>query len=139
MQNIWKELNKNIPEILTIYKNIAVVGISTKSYRDSHSVSRVLINNGYRIFPVNPNYDDVLGLKCYKNLKEIKEPIEIVDIFRRADQVMPVVEEAIEIGAKVVWMQLGAGNVEAAKKALDADLEVVMERCIKVELFRLMR
>lgn len=137
MQDFWNQINKNIPEILKSSKNIAVVGISNKPYRDSYTVTRVLMDYGYRIFPVNPNYDEVFGIKCYNSLKEIEEPIDIVDIFRRPDQVMPVVEEAIAIGAKVVWMQLGAENEEAAKKALEAGLQVVMERCIKVELFRL--
>ncbi len=135
MNDLWQEVNKhiqNIPAILSDSRNIAVVGISNKPYRDSYSVTRVLMDYGYNIFPVNPNYDQVLGLKCYDSLKEIREPIDIVDIFRRPDQVMPVVEEAIEIGAKVVWMQLGAENEKAARKALDAGLQVVMHRCIKV-------
>jgi predicted CoA-binding protein len=117
-------------------KNIAVVGISNKPYRDSYTVTKVLMDYGYRIFPVNPNYDEVLGMKCYGSLKEIKEPIDIVDIFRRPDQVMPVVEDAIEIGARVVWMQLGAENEQAAQKALNAGLQVVMHHCIKVEVLR---
>ncbi len=139
MNDLWQEINKhiqNIPAILSDSRNIAVVGISNKPYRDSYSVTQVLMDYGYHIFPVNPNYDEVLGMKCYDSLKEIQEPIDIVDIFRRPDQVMPVVEEAIEIGAKVVWMQLGAENEEAARKALDAGLQVVMHRCIKVEVLR---
>ncbi len=138
MSEVRNKINQNIPEILRKYKNIAVVGISTKPYRDSYTVSRVLLDHGYRIFPVNPNYEEVLGLKCYASLKDIPEPVEIVDIFRRPDQVPAVVDEAIAIGAKVVWMQLGAENTEAAQKALQAGLQVVMERCIKVEVLRLM-
>lgn len=136
MSTLYDQINQDIPGILERSKNIAVVGISNKPYRDSYTVTKVLMDYGYRIFPVNPNYDEVLGMKCYGSLKEIKEPIDIVDIFRRPDQVMPVVEEAIEIGARVVWMQLGAENEEAAQKALNAGLRVVMHHCIKVEVLR---
>ncbi len=137
MSEIYEAINRNIPHLLKSAKNIAVVGISNKPYRDSYTVTQVLMEYGYRIFPVNPKYDEVLGLSCYASLKQIGEPIDIVDIFRRPDQVMPVVEEAIEIGARVVWMQLGAENEQAAKKALDAGLQVVMHRCIKVEVLGL--
>jgi predicted CoA-binding protein len=136
MAVLYDQINQDIPGILERSKNIAVVGISNKPYRDSYTVTKVLMDYGYRIFPVNPNYDEVLGMKCYGSLKEIKEPIDIVDIFRRPDQVMPVVEEAIEIGARVVWMQLGAENEQAAQKALNAGLQVVMHHCIKVEVLR---
>ncbi len=136
MTTLYDQINRNIPRILENAKNIAVVGISNKPYRDSYTVTKVLMDYGYRIFPVNPNYDEVLGMKCYGSLKEIKEPIDIVDIFRRPDQVMPVVEDAIEIGARVVWMQLGAENEQAAQKALNAGLQVVMHHCIKVEVLR---
>ncbi len=136
MNTLYDQINQDIPGILKRSKNIAVVGISNKPYRDSYTVTKVLMDYGYRIFPVNPNYDEVLGMKCYGSLKEIKEPIDIVDIFRRPDQLMPVVEEAIEIGARVVWMQLGAENEQAAQKALNAGLQVVMHHCIKVEVLR---
>ncbi|RLD15906.1 CoA-binding protein [candidate division KSB1 bacterium] len=136
MAVLYDQINQDIPGILERSKNIAVVGISNKPYRDSYTVTKVLMDYGYRIFPVNPNYDEVLGMKCYGSLKEITEPIDIVDIFRRPDQVMPVVEEAIEIGARVVWMQLGAENEQAALKALNAGLQVVMHHCIKVEVLR---
>jgi predicted CoA-binding protein len=136
MTTLYDQINRDIPRILENAKNIAVVGISNKPYRDSYTVTKVLMDYGYRIFPVNPNYDEVLGMKCYGSLKEIKEPIDIVDIFRRPDQVMPVVEDAIEIGARVVWMQLGAENEQAAQKALNAGLQVVMHHCIKVEVLR---
>ncbi len=136
MSTLYDQINQDIPGILKRSKNIAVVGISNKPYRDSYTVTKVLMDYGYHIFPVNPNYDEVLGMKCYGSLKEIKEPIDIVDIFRRPDQVMPVVEEAIEIGARVVWMQLGAENEQAALKALNAGLQVVMHHCIKVEVLR---
>ncbi len=136
MDALYEQINRDIPGILKRSRNIAVVGISNKPYRDSYTVTQVLLEYGYRIFPVNPNYEEVLGLKCYPSLKAIEEPVDIVDIFRRPDQVMPVVEDAIEIGAKVVWMQLGAENAAAAQKALNAGLEVVMHHCIKVDVLR---
>ncbi len=136
MDDIWQKINKNIPQILKQYRNIAVVGISNKPYRPSYDVSQFMLYHGYNILPVNPNYDEVLGLRCYKSLKEIDQPVEIVDIFRRSDQVLPIVKEAIEIGTKVIWMQLGVVNEEAARLALDAGLDVVMDHCIKIELAR---
>ncbi|NOX89711.1 MAG: CoA-binding protein [Calditrichaeota bacterium] len=134
MESIWRRVNQNIPEILKRYRRVAVVGISNKSYRPSYDIARYLLNRGFTIYPVNPNYEEVMGLRCYDNLKEIEGTVEIVDIFRRSDRVLPVVEEAIEIGAKVIWMQMGVINEEAAERALSAGLEVVMDMCIKVEL-----
>ncbi len=132
-ENYFNQINSNIPEILKSYRRVAVVGISDKPHRPSHFVSEYLLQAGFTIYPVNPRYEEVLGLKCYPNLQAIPEPVEIVDIFRRPDTVMPVVEEAIQIGAKVVWMQQGVVNHEAARKALEAGLMVVMDRCLKVE------
>lgn len=133
MKAIWDNVNSEIPYILENYHRIAVVGLSPKVHRPSHSVARYLQAAGYHIIPVNPTYDTVLDLKSYPNLSAIPESIEIVDIFRRSDQVLPVVEEAIAIGAKVVWMQSGVINEEAAGLALDAGLKVVMDACIKIE------
>ena len=127
------KINNKIPEILKSFRQVAVVGISDKPHRPSHYVSEYLLHAGFTIFPVNPRYEEVLGLKCYPTLSDIPHPVEIVDIFRRPDTVMPVVEEAIKIGAKVVWMQQGVINHEAAQKALDAGLLVVMDRCLKIE------
>ena len=112
---------------------MAVVGISDKPHRPSYYVTEYLLYAGFTIYPVNPRYEKVLDLKCYPTLSAIPQSVEIVDIFRRPDTVMPVVEEAIKIGAKVVWMQQGVINYEAAQKALDAGLMVVMDRCLKVE------
>ncbi len=126
-------INKNISEILRIYKKIAVVGISNKSDRDSYLVAKFMKNKGYRIFPVNPNYKEVLGVKCYPSLLEIDNEIELVNIFRRSEFVLPIVEHAIKIKAKVVWMQLGVIHWNAAKVAFDAGLKVVMDRCWKQE------
>lgn len=129
-------VNSEIPEILKSYKKIAVVGISEKIYRASNGVSRIMMKNGYTIIPVNPNYERVLGLQCFNSLSEVKGGVEIVNIFRRSDKVLPVVEEAVKIKAKVVWMQLGVINEQAAQLALDAGLKVVMDRCIQIEYAR---
>ena len=126
-------INKNIPEILRTYKKIAVVGISNKSDRDSYLVAKFMKNKGCHIFPVNPNYKEVLGVKCYSSLLEIDNEIELVNIFRRSEFVLPVVEHAIKIKAKAVWMQLGVIHWDAAKVAFDAGLKVVMNRCWKQE------
>jgi predicted CoA-binding protein len=126
-------MEDEIKEILTSYKTIAIVGISNKPDRDSYIVAEYLLNQGYKIFPVNPNIDTVLGLKAYPDLISIPEDIEIVDIFRRSEFVDEIVDQAIEKGAKVVWMQLGVINESAAEKARKAGLKVVMDKCIKVE------
>jgi len=126
-------MEDEIKEILTSYKTIAVVGISNKPDRDSYIVAEYLLNQGYKIIPVNPNIDTVLGLKAYPDLISIPEDIEIVDIFRRPEFVDEIVDQAIEKRAKVVWMQLGVINESAAEKARKAGLKVVMNKCIKVE------
>jgi len=113
--------------------NIAVVGLSDKPDRESHMVAKALQERGYRIIPVNPNVTEVLGEKSYPNLSAIPEPVDIVDVFRRSDQVVPIAEEAVKIGAKVLWLQLGVINEEAARIASEGGLRVVMDRCIKVE------
>jgi predicted CoA-binding protein len=126
-------MEDEIKEILTSCKTIAIVGISNKPDRDSYIVAEYLLNQGYKIFPVNPNIDTVLGLKAYPDLISIPEDIEIVDIFRRPEFVDEIVDQAIEKRAKVVWMQLGVINESAAEKARKAGLKVVMNKCIKVE------
>ena len=123
-----------IREILQKSRVIAVVGLSRKPDRPSHGVARYLQEVGYRIIPVNPNLTGVvLGEQVYPDLLSIPEPVDLVDIFRRAEDVSPVVEEAIRIGAPAVWMQLGIMNEEAAEKAREAGLQVVMDRCTLVE------
>ena len=122
-----------IPENLKKYKVIAVVGLSPKENRPSNQVARSLVNAGYRVIPVNPGQEEILGLKCYPNLTAIPEPVEIVDIFRRSEEVGPVVDEAIAVKAKVVWMQEGIVNEEAAARAERAGLTVIMDRCIKID------
>ena len=122
-----------ILEILKKYKTIAVVGLSSSPARSSHGVAEYMQEAGYRIIPVNPNEREVLGEKSYARLEDVPEKIEIVDIFRRADVVPQVVDGAIRIGAKVVWMQLGIENAVAAERAREAGLMVVEDACILME------
>jgi predicted CoA-binding protein len=120
-------------DILTKYKTIAVVGLSSNPARPSYGVTEYMQSAGYQIIPVNPNETDVLGEPSYASLEEVPQKIEIVDIFRCPDQVPPVVDAAIRAGAKVIWMQLGIANQAAAEKAQAAGLTVVMDACILVE------
>jgi uncharacterized protein len=120
-------------EILKQYKTIAVVGLSSDPMRPSYGVTEYMQAAGYRIIPVNPNETGVLGEKSYARLEDVPEKIEIVDIFRRAEEVPPVVESAIRVGAKVVWMQLDIENEAAAEKARAAGLTVVEDACILIE------
>src|SRR6266436_7481700 len=122
-----------ILELLKKYKTIAVVGLSSNPMRPSHGVTEYMKSAGYRIIPVNPNEREVLGEKSYAQLEDVPEKIEIVNIFRRAEEVAPVVESAIRIGAKVVWMQSGIENEKAAEKARAAGLAVIEDACILVE------
>ena len=123
-------------QILDTYRTFAVVGISPKPDRPSNDVASFLKARGYRIVPVNPGFTSILGETCYPDLAAIPFPVEVVDIFRRSEDVMPIVDQAIAIGAKAVWMQIGVINEEAAARARAAGLEVVMDRCPKVELSR---
>ncbi len=122
-----------IKEILAQTQTIAVVGLSPKENRPSNDVARYLQKAGYTIIPVNPGQSEILGEKCYQSLLEIPEEIDIVDIFRRPEDVGPVVDQAIKIGAKVVWMQEGIVNEEAAANARAEGLTVIMDRCLKVD------
>lgn len=128
-----------IGSILEKAKTIAVVGASPKPGRDSGTIASFLAVCGYKVIPVNPMYKDVRGMKCYPDLTSIGEPVDIVDIFRNPDDVIPIIDEAIAIGAKTVWMQLGVINHEAAAKAEQAGLQVIMDRCIAVDYRRLVR
>ena len=123
--------------ILTDYKRVAIVGLSADWSRPSNFVAKYLLEHGFEVIPVNPKYDEILDQKCYPDLKSIPTRVDIVDLFQRADRVPPFVDAAIDIGAKVVWMQLGIVHEEAAEKARQAGLEVVMDRCIKIEYARL--
>ena len=111
-------------------KTIAVVGCSPREDRASHAVASYLKAVGYRVIPVNPGYDSILGEKCYPNLTAIPEKVEVVDIFRRAEHVFPIVREAIKIGARAVWMQDGVTHTLAAEEARAAGLKVVMDDCL---------
>jgi len=135
---------EEIKSILEKYKTIAVVGLSTNPNNDSHRVAKYLKTKGYRIIPINPFADVILGEKCYKSLLDVPETIEIVDIFRPAKDVPPIIDQAIELKKKlgnprIIWMQLGIVNEEAAKQARDASLTVVMNKCMMAEHKRLSR
>ncbi len=124
---------ERIKEILASAQNIAVVGLSNNPDRTSYMVSEAMQRKGYRIIPVNPQATMILGETCYPSLSAVAEPIDIVNVFRRADQVLPIAEEAVAVGAQVLWLQLDIINEEAAQVALRGGLEVIMDRCIKVE------
>ena len=127
-----------IRRILTDSKTIAVVGLSPKPNRPSHQVALYLMEAGYTIIPVNPGQDAILGQICYTSLRDIPVPVDIVNIFRRSESVMPVVEEAIEIGARFIWMQEGVINEEASAKTARAGLTVIMNRCTKIDHMNLL-
>lgn len=130
---------ETIRRLLTETKRWAVVGCSAEPARDSHRIARLLQARGFRVIPVNPQFDALLGERCYPDLRSIppEEGIEVVDIFRRADRAGVHVDEAIATGARAVWMQLGVVDEAAAQRALEAGLEVVMDRCPAIELPRL--
>lgn len=131
--------DEEIAEILRRTKTIAVVGISHKEDRDSHKVAKYLKDHGYRMIPVNPKYKEVLGETCYPTLQEVPAHIDLVDIFRNMEAIPGVVDDAIAAGADCVWMQLGLCHHEAAAKARDAGMKVVMNKCAKVEHGRLIK
>ena len=114
-------------------KTIAVVGLSSDPLRPSHGVARYLQRQGYRIIPVNPYEQLVLGERAYPNLREVPVPVDVVDVFRRPEFVPDVVEEAIAVGARALWLQFGVVHEEAARRAYEAGLAVIMDRCIKIE------
>ena len=123
--------------ILEKYKTVAIVGLSKNWQRPSNFAAKYLQEHGYRVIPVNPVYDEVLGEKCYPDLASIPEPVDVVDCFRAASEIPALAEQAVEIGAKVLWTQLEIINYDAADYARDAGLEVVMDRCMKIEHARL--
>ncbi|HID62752.1 MAG TPA: CoA-binding protein [Anaerolineae bacterium] len=123
----------DIKTILEESKTIAVVGLSPNEERDSHRVANYLQSQGYRIIPVNPRADEILGERSYPDLASIPDPIDVVDVFRRSEAVPEIVEGAIKVGAKTVWMQEGVVHEEAAARAREAGLQVVMDRCMLKE------
>ena len=124
---------EDVRNILTSSKTIAVVGLSNKPDRPSHEIASYLKDEGYRIIPVNPVITEALGEKAYPSLRDIPERVDVVQIFRKSEDVPPIVEDAIAIGAKVVWMQSGIVNEEAAARAEAAGLKVVMDACMRAE------
>jgi uncharacterized protein len=130
-------MSGEVGRILKEARTVAVVGLSSDPAKAGHYVPAYLQRQGYRIIPVNPTLDEALGERAYPDLKSVPERIDVVEIFRRAEDVPPVVEQAIEVGARAVWMQRGIVNEEAAAKAREAGLDVVMDRCMMVEHRRL--
>jgi predicted CoA-binding protein len=124
--------------VLARSRTLAVVGLSANWYRPSYFAAKYMRDHGYRIIPVNPSYGEVLGETCYPNLRAIPGPVDLVDCFRKAPEIPPLADDAIAIGAKVLWMQLGIENAEAAQRASAAGLDVVMNRCVKIEHARLL-
>jgi hypothetical protein len=129
--------DETIRTILSTPQTIAVIGCSPSPDRDSHRIAQLLQRKGHRMIPVNPGQQEILGEQCYRTLRDIPVPIDMVDVFRRSEFVAPIVDEAIAVGAKIVWMQLGVIDTEAAKKAQQAGLTVVMDRCPAIEYRRL--
>jgi predicted CoA-binding protein len=127
------EHRTDLRELLSKSKVIAVVGHSDKPYRTSYRIAQYLRDAGYKVYPVNPTLSEIDGLPCYPNLAAIPEPIDIVDVFRRSEYLAEVIDEAISVGAKAVWAQLGVVDEEAARKADKSGLGVVMDRCIMVD------
>jgi predicted CoA-binding protein len=123
--------------ILKDNHTIAVVGLSADWYRPSYFAAKYMQEHGFRVIPVNPKYDEILGEKCYPDLKSIPDKIDIVDVFRKPADCAPIAEDAVAIGAKVLWLQLGVVNEEAERIAKAGGLDVVMDRCVKIEYARL--
>ncbi len=123
--------------ILSEHRTVAMVGLSANWYRPSFFAAKYLKEHGFRVIPVTPRYEEILGEQCYPTLRDIPEPIDVVDCFRRAEEIPAIAEDAIAIGARVLWMQLGIRNAQAAARAEAAGLEVVQDRCMKIEYARL--
>lgn len=126
-----------IREILTNPRTIAVVGCSPKEHRDSNAIARLLMRRGHKVIPVNPGHREILGVPCYPDLRSIPEKVDMVDVFRRSEYVAGIAEDAIAIGAKILWTQLGIEDEDAAAKAQQAGLTVIMDRCPAIEYRRL--
>jgi predicted CoA-binding protein len=127
----------DLRRILGSSRTIAVVGLSAQWHRPSYFAAKYMQEHGYRVIPVNPRYDAILGERCHASLASIDVPIDIVDVFRRSEDVLPIAEQAIAIRAKCLWQQIGVMNLEAARLAEAAGLDVVMDRCVKIEHARL--
>ncbi|MGZ5034275.1 MAG: CoA-binding protein [Usitatibacter sp.] len=125
--------SEKIRRILKKSKTLAVVGLSAQWHRPSYFAAKYMQEHGYRVIPVNPMYDEILGEKCYKSLRDIPGPVDIVDCFRKSAEIPAIAEEAIAIGAKVLWMQLGVHSPESRRRAEGAGLEVIENHCVKIE------
>lgn len=123
--------------LLQVTKTIAVVGLSDKPIRPSYGVAQYMQNHGYKIIPVNPSCSEILGEKCYPDLKSIPFSIDMVNVFRKSEDCLPIAIEAVAIGAKSLWLQLGVINAEALAYAQEHDLSVIMDKCLKIEHMRL--
>jgi len=123
--------------ILRECRTVAVVGLSPEWHRPSHFVAKYLQQHGFRIIPVNPRSSEILGERCYASLLEIPEPVDMVDVFRRTADVLPIAQQALQIKARCLWQQIGVQNLEADKLARDAGLDSVMDRCVKIEHARI--
>jgi uncharacterized protein len=133
-------MSDDISSLRRILKNcqtIAVVGLSAEWHRPSFFAAKYMQEHGYRIVPVNPKYPEILGEKCYASLTDIPFPVDMVDMFRKPQDVLPIAQDAVKIGAKCLWQQLGVENLEAAALAEKAGLDSVMNRCVKIEHARL--
>ncbi len=125
-------------DILKRYKNVAIVGLSNNPYRPSHFAAIYLLSEGYNVIPINPKETEILGRRCYPSVTVAAQElgagfIEVVDVFRNSKDVPPIADEAVAIGARVLWLQLGVLNEDAAIKAINAGIDVVMDRCMKIE------
>lgn len=128
---------ETLRRILGTCRTIAVVGLSADWFRPSYFAASYMQSHGYRVIPVNPRYDTILGERCYPSLDEIPEPVDMVDVFRKAEDVVPIAQQAVRIGARVLWQQLGVRNLEADTLVRDHGLASVMDRCVKIEHARL--
>ena len=123
--------------ILSSARTIAVVGLSAEWHRPSYFAAKYMQEHGYRIIPVNPRYAEILGERCHASLETIEVPIDIVDVFRKTEDVLPIARQAIAIHARCLWQQIGVKNLDAARIAAEAGLDIVMDRCVKIEHARL--
>lgn len=138
---VWSIKNMSdiatLQRILSSSKTIAVVGLSADWYRPSYFAAKYMQEHGYKVIPVNPKYQEILGEKCYPDLASIPRKVDIVDVFRKSEDALPIAKEAVAIGAKHLWLQIGVINEEASELAKKSGLTVVMNRCVKIEYARL--
>lgn len=128
---------QTLRRVLRTNRTLAVVGLSADWFRPSYFAAKYMQAHGYRIIPVNPRYTEILGEKCYPDLRSIPEPVDLVDVFRKPAECASIARDAVEIGARTLWLQIGVINEEARRIAEDAGLTVVMDRCVKIEYARL--